>query len=185
MAAIPVPARPLADGRVALRPTAERDIPEILLAYEDDPRLHERLGQLRPPSGADLGRAAEEAAGELASGLRLRLTIVEPGADVCVGQVAIGQLDWQNLTGELVVWIAPARRLRGYATGAIGLAAGWAFERCGIARLALVIEPRNEPMRRAATCAGARCEGLMRSHRQLRRRRVDVEMWSLLPSDLR
>jgi RimJ/RimL family protein N-acetyltransferase len=185
MAAIPAPTQPLTDGRVALRPTAERDIPEILLAYQDDRHLHERLGQLRPPSGADLGRAAEEAPSELAAGLRLRLTILEPGTDVCIGQVAIGQLDWHNLTGELVVWIAPGHRRRGYAAGAIGLGAGWAFERCGIARLALVIEPGNEAMRRAATRAGARCEGVMRSYRQLRRQRVDVEMWSLLPGDLR
>src|ERR1700733_5872453 len=107
MPAIPVPSEPLGDGLVALRATAERDIPEILIAYQDDPHMHERLGQPRPPSGADLGRAAEHAAGEPAVGLRLRLTIVQAGFDTCVGQVAIGQLDWENLRGELVVWVAP------------------------------------------------------------------------------
>src|SRR6516164_7166506 len=55
MSPFPRLADPLTDGQVVLRDYAERDIPEILIAYQDDPRLHQRLGQNRPPSGAELG----------------------------------------------------------------------------------------------------------------------------------
>ena len=83
MPAIPELAEPLEDGSVALRLAAERDIPEILLAYQDDPQLHERLGQRRPPSGAELGRVAEEADSERRAGrtvaLRGRYFRVAPG----------------------------------------------------------------------------------------------------------
>ncbi|HWF56157.1 MAG TPA: GNAT family protein [Solirubrobacteraceae bacterium] len=184
MPAIPVPSEPLGDGLVALRPTAERDIPEILIAYQDDPHMHERLGQPRAPSGADLGRAAEQATAELAAGLRLALTIVQAGLDTCLGQVAIGQLDWENLRGELVVWLAPGVRGRGYAPAAIRLAAGWAFGHCGIDRLALLVEPDNAAMLRAAAKAGAHREGVLRSYRATRRARTDMALVSLVPSDL-
>ena len=57
MPAIPALAAPLTDGDLMVRASAERDIPEILIAYQDDPTLHVRLGLERPPSGAQLGAA--------------------------------------------------------------------------------------------------------------------------------
>src|SRR6516225_8543725 len=45
MPPIPEFHEPLSDGQVVLRLAAERDIPEILIAYQDDPQLHVRLGE--------------------------------------------------------------------------------------------------------------------------------------------
>ena len=59
-------AEPLGGRAVALRDYAERDIPEILIAHQDDPRLYVLAGEDRPPSGAELGRAAEREAAERA-----------------------------------------------------------------------------------------------------------------------
>ena len=59
MPAFPELTEPLHGERVALRYAAERDIPEILIAHQDDPELHVRLGLVRPPSGAELGRRIE------------------------------------------------------------------------------------------------------------------------------
>ena len=56
MPAFPELDEPLSDGSVRVRLAAERDIPEILIAYQDDPELHLRMGDERPPSGAELGR---------------------------------------------------------------------------------------------------------------------------------
>jgi ribosomal-protein-alanine N-acetyltransferase len=186
---IPTPDRPLTDGRVALRLCAERDIPEILIAYEDDRHLHERLGEARPPSGADLGRASEEAAHKLEAGVRAQLTITEASSDVCVGIVTISDLDWEHARGEIQVWVAPARRGRGYARAALRLAAGWAFEVWGIARLAALVEPDNVMMQRAAAAAGFRHEGTFAAYRTAGRggrggRRVDLDVLSLIPADL-
>jgi ribosomal-protein-alanine N-acetyltransferase len=184
MASISPPQEPLGDGLITLRLSAERDIPEILIAYQDDRQLHRRLGQARPPSGADLGRACEETDGDLAAGRRVMLTICEAAHDACVGQVAIGQLDWENRRGEAVVWVAPGARRRGYATAALRLAAGWAFARCGLARLTLLVEPDNAAMLATAKDAGAQHEGVLRGHRALRRGRQDMIVLSLLPADL-
>ena len=60
-ALVPGPRSPLTD-RETVRPAAERDIPEVLIAYQDDPELHLRMGEERAPSGAELGRLAERAA---------------------------------------------------------------------------------------------------------------------------
>jgi RimJ/RimL family protein N-acetyltransferase len=184
MTALPWPPQTLSDGLVSLRLTAERDIPEILIAYQDDRQLHEQLGQRRPPSGADLGRACEQSPGELAAGLRLRLTICESGRDACLGQVAIGQLDWENLRGEIIVWVAPRSRRRGYAGAALRLAAGWALTQCGIVRLSLIVAPDNEGMLSAAAAAGAQREGVLRSYRAARRGRADMVVLSLIAADL-
>ena len=90
MPAIPALSQPLPDGRVSLRVAAERDIPEILIAYEDDPQLHLRLGEDRPPTGAQLGTANPSAAeADRAAGRLVRLTIVEPGSDDCRGQIDV------------------------------------------------------------------------------------------------
>ncbi|HEY2438388.1 MAG TPA: hypothetical protein VGH93_14495, partial [Solirubrobacteraceae bacterium] len=80
---------PLTDGTVSVRMAAERDIPEILIAYQDDPRLHVRLGERRPPSGAELGRRAERAEHDRLAGRGLSLTVVEAGDDTCRGQIDV------------------------------------------------------------------------------------------------
>src|ERR1700742_662690 len=97
----PVPTMPsfpelndLSTTGVALRLAAERDIPEVLIAHQDDPELHRRLGLVRPPSGAELGRRVEGGPGDRASGTALWLTIVEAGGDECIGQLDVHDVDW-------------------------------------------------------------------------------------------
>jgi RimJ/RimL family protein N-acetyltransferase len=186
MSLIPRLEGPLSDGRIALRLAAERDIPEVLIAYEDDRDLHRRLGQRRPPSGADLGRASEQAHAALESGTGVALTITETRADTCIGQVRLDGLDWYHRLGEITVWVAIAKRRRGYGAAALRLATGWAFEACELERLTALAEPDNEPMLKAAAAAGFRNEGRFRGYRASGRkgRRVDVEVLSLLPADL-
>jgi RimJ/RimL family protein N-acetyltransferase len=184
MPRIPAPTEPLSNERVGLRLSAERDIPEILIAYQDDPELHVHMGQQRPPSGAELGRREEQAAAERAAGTHLTLTIVDPGSDICRGQIYVHDLDWDNERAELGMWLAPQVRGRGLAGPALSLAGRWLLEECGLERLQIVTEPDNEPMIRAARAAGFRDEGMLRGYRRQRGGRVDVAMMSLLRSDL-
>jgi RimJ/RimL family protein N-acetyltransferase len=185
MPAFPDLHEPLTDGAVSLRLAAERDIPEILIAYQDDPRLHLRLGQDRPPSGADLGSRAERAAAERVAGTNVTLTVVEPGSDVCCGQLYTPELDWHHARSELGLWLAPQVRGRGLATRVLRLASPWLFDVCAMARLAFLVEPDNEPMLRAARTTGFRDEGTLRGYRRARGVRLDVVVLSLLPADLR
>ncbi len=72
-----------------LRLAAERDIPEILIAHQDDPSLFARLRLARPPSGAELGRRAELAETERILGAGLWLTVLVEGSDECAGQIDV------------------------------------------------------------------------------------------------
>ncbi len=123
---------PLSDGVVALRPSAERDIPEILIAYQDDRGLHRALGEDRPPSGAALGSRAERATDELQAGRLFTLTILEQGSDVCRGEVRIADVDWEGRRAVLRVWIAPDLRGQGFAGRAHALASDGCSHECGL-----------------------------------------------------
>ncbi len=181
---IPDLSEPLSDGEIALRMAAERDIPEILIAHQDDPNMYACLGMERPPSGAELGRHFERAQPERQVGNRVDLTILEPGSDTAVGGVDAHGFDWLNLRAELGIWIAPQVRRRGYATRALRLTAGWLFDACRMQRVEVQTEPDNEAMAAAARAAGFQFEGVLRGYTRERGTRVDLAIMSLLPSDL-
>jgi RimJ/RimL family protein N-acetyltransferase len=184
MPSLPFLDPPVADRRVALRDAAERDIPEILIAHQDDPQLYARLGLERPPSGAELGRQIEEAGIEHQTGTRARLTIVEPPSDDFRGRVLVRNVDWENARAELGVWVVPEARGHGLARAALRLAARWLFDSCGLARLELLTEPDNQPMLRAAAAAGFGHEGVLRRHARRGKSRQDMAILSLLAGEL-
>jgi RimJ/RimL family protein N-acetyltransferase len=185
MPPIPELTEPLANGRVVLRLAAERDIPEILIAHQDDPAMHASLGMKRPPSGAELGRQLEDAPRERAMGASVTLTILEPGSEECRGQVHARHIEWAHGRAELSVWVAPHARCNGLARSALGLASSWLFGVCGLERVQLLAQPDNEPMIRAARGAGFLHEGVLRAHERGRGSRVDCAVLSLLRTDLR
>jgi RimJ/RimL family protein N-acetyltransferase len=175
---------PLSTPAVALRLATERDIPEVLIAHQDDPELHRRLGLTRPPSGAELGRRVEGGPTDRATGAALWLTIVSAGSDECIGQIDVRDIDWDHSRAELSIWVATAHRGRGVAAAALGLIGRWLVGACGLARIQLVTEPGNEALRAAARTAGFVEEGVLRGYVRERGRRVDMTMLSLIASDL-
>ncbi len=184
MPSIPALDQPLTDGRVGLRDAAERDIPEILIAHQDDPTLYQRLGMGRPPSGAELGRQAEEEQDRRATGAGAELAIVEQGSDEFRGRVGVHEIEWEHRRAELSVWVVPQARGRGLAPTALRLASRWLFDACGLKRLQLLAQPDNEPMLHAARAAGFVSEGVLRAHALERGERGDLVSLSLLPEDL-
>jgi RimJ/RimL family protein N-acetyltransferase len=175
---------PLADGDVRVRLAAEHDIPEVLIAYQDDPELHLRMGEPGPPSGAELGRLAERAAGDRSAGLRMTLTIVGSGSDVCLGQVNVHQVNWDNARVELGVWLSPRARGRGLARTALRLVATWLLRDLGFQRVQLLSETDNDRLIRAATGAGFQREGVLRGFLREQGVRVDAAVLSLVRGDL-
>lgn len=184
MPAIPELNESLSDDLLSLRLSAERDIPEILIAYQDDPDLHRRMGEEKPPSGAELGRREERAADERAAGSTLTFTILECRSDVCRGQIYVHHIDWENRRAELGIWLAPQVRGRGWARAALALACRWLFESCGFERLEVLTEPDNQAMIRAARHTGFVTEGVLRGYLRDRGRRIDATIMSLRPDDL-
>ena len=135
MTTLPALTGRLSDGVIELRAISDWDIPEILIAHQDDPQLARSLGLGRAPSGASLGAEVEQADAVRLDGGPLRLTIVEPGREDCRGRLVISDVDWQARTARLEVWIAPGLRGRGLARRAVVLATEWLRERAGIEQL--------------------------------------------------
>ncbi len=184
MRSFPLLAESLTDGEVVLRDYAERDIPEILIAHQDDARMHLLRGEDRPPSGAELGRAAEREAADRAIGERATLTILEPGDDVCRGQIRVHPVDWDQSRAEVGIWLAPQVRGRGIGRGALRLVGAWLLGPCGLARVELLAEPDNAPMIRAAHAAGFTREGVLREYVRKRGQGVDIVIMSLIREDI-
>jgi RimJ/RimL family protein N-acetyltransferase len=184
MPSLPELREPLGDGVVGVRAGAERDIPEILIAYQDDPALHRRMGQPRPPSGAELGRRAERAEADRVAGRRLTLTIVEDGEDTCRGQIYVHGVDWDSARAELGIWVSPQRRRRGLGSRALALATPWLLRAAALERMQLRTEPGNEPMIHAARAAGFSYEGVLHGCQREQGRRVDNALLSMVRRDL-
>jgi len=185
MPAIPPLPQPLSDDTVGLRFTAQRDIPEILIAYQDDPQLHTRLGQRRPPSGAQLGQRLEAGAAKRAQGIGASLAILELPGDECRGEITVQEIDWDHARASLGIWIAPGARNRGFARRSLRLAAQWLFDACGLKRLVVLTDPDNGPMLRAARAAGFLDEGALGRDGRDHGTREGMAVLSLQPHDLR
>jgi ribosomal-protein-alanine N-acetyltransferase len=181
---IPVSTTPLSDGRVTLRPAAERDIPDILVAHDQDPRLYSDRGLKRPPTGAELGREMEAAAELRATGTSETLTILEGSSDECIGQIYLYDIDWDHARAAIGIWLAPAARGRGLASAALRLAVRWLFDEWALERIELTTLPENERMIRAARACGFTAEGVLRDRDRDRGRRLDIAILSLLSGDV-
>jgi ribosomal-protein-alanine N-acetyltransferase len=184
MAFFPELHAPLHDQAVTVRLAAERDIPEVLIAHQDDPLLHVSLGMQRPPSGAELGRRVEEMRSGRTSGSELSLTITRPDDDECVGQVDVVSVDPDHRRSELRGWVVPRQRRRGLASAALALVSEWLLAHGGLERVGVLVEPANEAMVCAALAAGFHDEGRLRAYLVQREHRVDVTVLSRIREDL-
>ena len=140
MPTIPDLPEPLGDELVELREIAEWDIPEVLIAHQDDRDLHRRLGLSRTPSGAQLGSEVERAQDERLAGSSVKLTIVEHGENDCRGRIEVDGFDWEQGSAAMRVWVAPQVRGRGYEQHAVALASKWLFTGVGLRRLTVSVD---------------------------------------------
>lgn len=135
MPSIPEPPDRISDALIELRTIQEWDIPEVLIAHQDDLELHRRLGLERPPTGAQLGSEVDDAEAVRQAGTGVKLTIVEPGSNDCRGRVEVTGIDWEQGSASVRVWVAPQRRGRGYEQRAAELASEWLRTSVGLREL--------------------------------------------------
>jgi RimJ/RimL family protein N-acetyltransferase len=186
MPSLPELTSPLAGPGARLRAAAERDIPEVLIAHQDDRHLAAALGLKRAPSGAELGRRTELADDERVAGTALWLTILapDPDDDECRGQLEVTDVDFATGRAALSLWVAPRDRGRGLATGALALAGRWLLTATDLARIELGVPVDNVALTRAAAQAGYVEEGTLRAHIATDGGRADVRAFALVAADL-
>ena len=91
-------------------------------------------------------------------------------------------LDRETGEAELGYNVAPAHRGRGVGAAILRDLTAWAFTQ-GIQRCELFIDVRNPASERVAQAAGYTREGTLRSVHHKQGQRVDVTVWSRLPTD--
>lgn len=86
---------------------------------------------------------------------------------------------------EIGVWLAKHATGRGLVTRTCNILIDWAFHQRNMARIEWHCAVGNMPSRKIAQRLGMKLDGVMRKSFPYREIRHDVEVWSLLSSDVR
>ena len=179
---VPFPSPPLAGTGFVLRPLSESDY-EAARASREHPETAEWVNALPEADGARMIRLVES---RRRAGRLLHLAIADDENGSYLGEIVLflrtpeaGEVG----IGEIAYVVAPAARGRGFASAAVRALSAWAFSELKLERLQLSIRPDNVASRRVAEKAGYAYEGILRSTKLIRGRRVDAAVYSLLPDE--
>ena len=107
------------------------------------------------PEGLTVPQATEwieRADDALKRAYAVRLAIVDASDGSFLGQVGIGRLNWEQLTGEIFYWLAAPARGRGYATRAVRLLSAWTFDVLDLARIEITVDPDKRGVTMGRRC---------------------------------
>jgi [ribosomal protein S5]-alanine N-acetyltransferase len=171
----------LTDGVVTLRPWRVEDVPALMEICQD-PEV-QRFTRVPANYTRDdalmylASKTAREERGELVA-----LAIVDPADDSLLGGIDVRRgEEGRVLIGYMV---DPRARGRGVATRAVRLLSRWALAGFGAARVEIHVSVDNPASQAFAERAGLRREGVLRSFIELKGRRHDAVVFSLIPDDV-
>ncbi|HXV33512.1 MAG TPA: GNAT family protein [Gaiellaceae bacterium] len=165
----------LEDDVIVLRPLEEDDAPALAAAIRHDPDI-DRWTSIPFPYTEELAREFIATTEESA------FAVLDPASGELLGGIGVRMRSARK--AEVGYWIKASARGRGIATRALVLVARFAFAELGAARVQLTAEPDNVASQRVAEKAGFTREGVLRSFLELKGRRRDAVMFSLLPGEL-
>jgi RimJ/RimL family protein N-acetyltransferase len=165
----------LEDDEIRLRPFTDEDVPAIVTACQD-PEIPRWTRVPAPYTHEDAREFVQASAADGAS-----FAIVDRRSGELLGSIGARRLEDNFRIGY---WVKREARGRGVATRALRLVARFAVEELGAARVELITDPANAASQRVAEKAGFTCEARLRSYYELKGRRSDALMYSLLPQDL-
>jgi [ribosomal protein S5]-alanine N-acetyltransferase len=121
--------------------------------------------------------------GRAQDGTGYSFAIAEARTDRAVGQIGLWLRDIGQGRATIGYWVAPSARGQHAAGHALTAVARWAFGELGVPRLELCVEPWNAASARTAFITGFRCEGRLRSWRDVGGERKDFDLYAMLLSD--
>ncbi|MEV6835801.1 GNAT family protein [Streptomyces sp. NPDC051133] len=171
-------------GRLVLRPFAERDIPAVQAACDDE--VTQRWLPLPSPYTEEHARwwCTEGAPQSLSSGDGIQFAAEDGTSGELVGCFGFKSTNWRELTTEIGYWTVPAARGRGFAQEAVRALAAWVFTATPVRRITLLAATENVASQRVALKAGFTREGVLRSAAVTHAGRVDCVAYGLIPRDL-
>ena len=169
--------------RLVLRPLEESDVDAVVVAASD-PITQRWLPLPRPYTRAhaeDFVRKWAPAQQDSGDGIVRALGY---GADIA-GVIDLKRTDWQHRETEVGYWAAPRFRGLGLMTEAVAALARWVLAEQGFERAELRVATGNTASARVAVKAGFAYEGVARNAGIVHDGRVDLAIYSMIPSDLR
>lgn len=170
----------LTDGVVSLRLWRPDDVPVLVEACQD-PDIPRWTTVPSPYTEKDARGYVLQAARFEGPEYAFAITDATDGA--VLGAIGL-RVSRRHLIGEIGYWIASWERRRGVATRGVRLIATWAVRELGLERIQLTTHDDNRASQGVALKAGFTREGVLRSWREVRGKRHDLVMFSLLPKDL-
>ena len=179
------PNRTVATPRLQVRQLVEADAPKIAEIFADK-QTQRWLPVPHGPTEFDaVAWCTTFAAEHRARGAGDHYGMIRREDETLVGCLWTTHTDWLARVTEIAYVVAPEARGFGLAAEAVdGLAIALLLEH-GFQRVELRVAPGNLASRRVAEKAGFTYEGLLRNAGNLRSGRVDLQVWSLVPADLR
>jgi RimJ/RimL family protein N-acetyltransferase len=175
-------AEPLSDGLLTLRSWVVEDAPELAACLDGDEEIMRWLDQIPQPYGIE--NALAYIGGTTGNERETRFAVTESDSGRVLGSIGATWNESRDVA-EIGYWLRADARGRGITTDALRLIVASALA-AGAARVQLRAAVGNDASRRVAEKAGFRLEGVLRSAHWNARlgRRVDWEMYSLLPGEL-
>lgn len=172
----------LETSRLRLRPFRAGDVDAVVAAANDS--LTRRWLPMPSPYTRDdaVAWCTLLAPGHRTAGRGLVRAVDLDGA--LAGSIDLKRTDWLAGVTEIGYWTSPAWRGRGVMPEATAALARWALTVGGMHRVELRIATGNRASLQVAAKAGFTREGVARSAGYLHTGRVDLEIWSLLRTDV-
>jgi RimJ/RimL family protein N-acetyltransferase len=178
------PDRVLESDRLLLRPFSEADIADVREACGDE--LVRTWLPVPVPYTLESARdwCTRVTPTIHASGDGIQFAAVPRAGGRLAACVGLKKTDWPARVSEIGYWVAPWARGRGYATESVRTIGRWLLRDLGFERMELRAAPGNHASLRVAERAGLVREGVLRNAGSVHSGRVDLVLYSLVPSDL-